>query len=177
MPAPGNGPKIALKGLYSVYSLTKMFKREFGRRHDSGILPALWRYFKVLLPSLSMLQRQQPPAVECNASHAPTHGHTRPRFAARCIDLPWSPPRTGPRGGYAAAVLATYDTPRLSAAAAAVYLGSWLTAINAQLTRFAPRGSVMGVCCANRAMPHTDPRWPRPDGGIACMKNTSQVRA
>ena len=71
--------------------------------------------------------------------------HTRPRFAARCIDLPWSPPRTGPRGGDAAVVLATYDTPRLSAAAAAVYLGSWLTAINAQLTRFAPRGSVMGV--------------------------------
>ena len=52
MPAPGNGPKIALKGLYSVYSLTKMFKKEFGRRQDSGILPALWRYFKVLCPAL-----------------------------------------------------------------------------------------------------------------------------
>ena len=52
MPAPGNGPKIALKGLYPVYSLTKMFKKEFGRRQDSGILPALWRYFKVLCPAL-----------------------------------------------------------------------------------------------------------------------------
>ena len=152
MPAPGNGPKIALKGLYPVYSLTKMFKREFGRRQDSGILPALWRYFKVLCHP-SMLQRQQPPAVECNPSHAPTHGHTRPRFAPTPIDLPWSLPRTGPRGRYAAIVLATYDTP-LSAAVAAVYLGSWFTAINAQLTRFAPRGSVLGVCSANLAMPH-----------------------
>jgi hypothetical protein len=52
----------------------------------------------------------------------------------------------------------------------------WLTAIDAQLTRFAPRGSVMGVCSAI-LLCHTDPRWPRPDGGIACMKNTSQVRA
>ena len=39
MPAPGNGPKIALKGLHSVYSLTKMFKRNLGGGRTRGSCP------------------------------------------------------------------------------------------------------------------------------------------
>ena len=87
MPAPGNGPKIALKGLYPVYSLTKMFKKEFGRRQDSGILPALWRYFKVLCPALrcSNGSNRRP----WNATHrthqrTDTHVHDSRRHPSIC---------------------------------------------------------------------------------------------
>jgi hypothetical protein len=156
----GSRPRqMALKwskmGYIPFIASQKCLKGNLGGGRTRGSCPLL-EVLQSALPSPSMLQRQQPPAVECNPSHGPTHGHTRPRFAPTSIDLPWSLPRTGPRGGYAAIVLATYDTP-LSAAVAAVYLGSWFTAINAQLTRFAPRGSVLGVCSANLAMPHSSP--------------------
>ena len=144
--------KLPKKGYIQFIASQKCLKRNLGGGRTRGSCP-LFGGTSTCSAQPFDAQRQQPPAVECNPSHAPTHGHTRPRFAPTPIDLPWSLPRTGPRGGYAAIVLATYDTP-LSAAVAAVYLASWFTAINAQLTRFAPRGSVLGVCSANLAMPH-----------------------
>ena len=84
IPAPGNGPKIALK---PVYSLTKMFKKEFGRRQDSGILPALWSTSKCSAqpfdaPTAATAGRGMQPIARTNArTHTSTIRADIHRFA------------------------------------------------------------------------------------------------
>ena len=130
-PAPqragaGSRPRqMALKwskmGYIPFIASQNCLKRNLGRGRTQGSCPLFRSTSSALAqpfdaPTAATAGRGMRPIARTNA-----RTHTRPRFAARCIDLPWSPPRTGPRGGDAAAVLATYDTPRLSAAAVALY--------------------------------------------------------